>query len=116
VLLHEYKPLATAAQQRAVDEAICSTQFIRNRCSQLWMNVGEMSAKNLQLARSRLAHAVAFVAPPSLNSLARQAAAADRAWAVLGRLSATCQAKRPGKKGYPTFLASSMTAARSTTR
>jgi putative transposase len=37
-----------------------------------------------------------------LNAQARQAAAA-RVWAAISRFSAKCQAKRPGKKGYPRF-------------
>src|SRR5262249_14882814 len=59
-----------------------------------------IGANDLQRACSRLAHAFAFVAPPSLTSQARQAAAA-RAWAAIQRFSATCQAKRPGRKGSP---------------
>src|SRR5262252_7652773 len=59
-----------------------------------------IGANDLQMACSRLAHAVAFVAP--LNSQARQAAAV-RAWAAISRFSANCRAKRTGKKGYPRF-------------
>ena len=65
------------------------------------MGVG-VGANDLQLACSRLAHAVAFVAPPSLTCQARQAAA-DRAWAAIRRFSATCRERRPGKKGSPRF-------------
>jgi len=115
MLLYEYTLRATAAQQAAIDEAIRVVQFIRNRCLRLWMDGRRVGANDLQLACSRLAHEVAFVAPPSLNSQARQAAA-DRAWAAISRFSATCQAKRPGKKGYPTLPASSEIAARLTTR
>ncbi len=37
-----------------------------------------------------------------LNSQARQASA-DRAWCAISRFYDNCRAKKPGKKGYPTF-------------
>jgi putative transposase len=53
---------------------MCSTQCIRNTCLRLWMDEWGIGANDLQTACSRLAHAVAFVAP--LNAQARQVAAA----------------------------------------
>src|SRR5262245_20010676 len=100
MLLYEYKLRVSSAQRAAIDEAIRITQFIRNRCLRLWMDGRGIGANDLQIACSRLAHEVAFVAP--LNSQARQAAA-DRAWQAIRRFYANCQAKRPGKKGYPRF-------------
>src|SRR5262249_36854681 len=100
MLIYEYKLKTTPAQQMAIDEAIRITQFLRNRCLRLWMDERGVGANDLQTACSRLAHQVAFVAP--LNSQARHAAAA-RAWAAISRFYAHCQAKRPGKKGYPRF-------------
>ena len=90
----------SSTQQAAIDEAIRITQFLRNTCLRVWMDGRRVSENDLQLACSRLAHAVAFVAP--LNSQARQAAAA-RAWAAISRFYAHCPEKRPGKKGYPRF-------------
>jgi putative transposase len=83
-----------------MDEAIRIAQFIRNKCLRLWMDGRSISANDLQIYCSQLAHDFAFVA--RLNSQARQAAA-DRAWAAIDRFYANCQAKRPGKKGYPCF-------------
>src|SRR5262249_56627962 len=74
--------------------------FLRNKCLRLWMDERGISANDLQVSCSRLAHAFAFAA--RLNSQACQAAA-DRAWAAIGRFYANCRAKRPGKKGYPRF-------------
>src|SRR5215813_8166348 len=100
MLVYEYKLRVSSTQQAAIDEAIRITQFLRNTCLRVWLDGRRVSENDLQLACSRLAHAVAFVAP--LNSQARQAAAA-RAWAAISRFYAHCQAKRPGKKGYPRF-------------
>src|SRR5262249_6154804 len=100
LLVYEYKLRVSSTQQAAIDEAIRITQFLRTTCLRLWLDGRRVSENDLQLACSRLAHAVAFVAP--LNSQARQAAAA-RAWAAISRFYAHCREKRPGKKGYPRF-------------
>jgi putative transposase len=80
MLLYEYKLRATPAQQAAIAEAICIAQFIRNTCLRLWMDGRGIGANDLQIACSRLAHAIPFVAP--LSSQARQAAAAP-AWQAI---------------------------------
>jgi len=100
MLLYDYKLRVRSAQRAALDEAIRIPQFLRNRCLRLWMDGRGIGANDLQLACSRLAHEVAFVAP--LTSQARQAAA-DRAWQAIRRFYENCQARRPGKKGYPRF-------------
>src|SRR5260370_24474816 len=100
MLSDEYKLQVTPAQQAAIDEAIRVAQFIRNTCLRLWMDGQGITANDLQITCSRLAHEFAFVA--RLNSQARQAAA-DRAWAAISRLYANCTAQQPGKKGYPRF-------------
>src|SRR5258707_946879 len=100
MLSYEYKLQVTPAQQAAIDEAIRVAQFIRNKCLRLWMDGQSITANDLQIACSRLAHEFAFAS--RLNSQARQAAA-DRAWAAIGRFYANCTAQRPGKKGYPCF-------------
>jgi len=38
MLLYEDRLRATTAQQAAIEEAIRSTQFLRNTCLQLWMD------------------------------------------------------------------------------
>jgi putative transposase len=76
MLSYEYKRQVTPAQRTAIDEAIRVAQFIRNKCLRLWMDGQSITATDLPIACSRLAHEFAFVA--RLNSQARQAAA-DRA-------------------------------------
>ncbi len=100
MLLYEYKLRLSRAQARAVDEAIRTTQFIRNKALRLWMAGRGVTANDLQLLCARLAHDYPFAA--ALNSQARQAAAA-RAWAAIERFYTACREQRPGKKGYPRF-------------
>ena len=38
MLLYEYKLRLAHAQAAAIDEAIRTTQFIRNKCVRLWMD------------------------------------------------------------------------------
>ncbi len=100
MLMYEYKLRLARAQAAAIDEAIRTTQFIRNKCVRLWMDGRGVSANDLQTLCARLAHDYPFAA--RLNSQARQAAA-SRAWAAIERFYTNCREKRPGKKGYPRF-------------
>jgi putative transposase len=100
MLLYEYKLRLSRAQAAAIDEAIRTTQFIRNKGVRLWMDGRGVTATDLQVLCARLAHDYPFAA--QLNSQARQAAAA-RAWAAIERFYTACRDQRPGKKGYPRF-------------
>ena len=73
MLLYEYKLRLSPAQQAAIDEAIRTTQFIRNKALQLWMDGHGVTANDLQLLCARLAQQYPFAT--RLNSQARQAAA-----------------------------------------
>jgi putative transposase len=98
MLSYEYKLRLSRAQQAALDEAIRTTQFIRNKCLRLWMDGRGVTANDLQVLCARLAQEYAFAA--RLNSQARQAAA-SRAWAAIERFYVNCRERRAGKKGYP---------------
>src|SRR5215467_8406402 len=100
MLVYEYKLRLSRAQQTAIEEAIRTTQFIRNKCVRLWMDGRGVSANDPQVLCARLAHEYSFAA--ALNSQARQAAAA-RAWAAIERFYPNCREQRPGKKGYPRY-------------
>ena len=100
MLILEYKLRAHPAQHSAIDEAIRTTQFVRNKCLRLWMDTRGTNDAALQRYCAELAHAYPFAA--RLNSMARQAAA-DRAWQAIARFYKNCQGKKPGKKGYPRF-------------
>src|SRR5262249_20464533 len=100
VLILDYKLRANKAQQRAIDEAIRTTQFIRNKCLRLWMDGRGIGDNTLQVYCAQLAKEFPFAA--RLNSQARQTSA-DRAWLSIARFYKNGKEKKPGKKGYPRF-------------
>ncbi len=100
MLIYEYKLDGNQAQYRAIEQAIRTTQFIRNKCLSKWMDGRGVNQNELQCYCAELAREYAFAL--SLNSQARQAAA-DRAWTAIKRFYDNCKHKKPGKKGYPRF-------------
>src|SRR5579884_1856392 len=100
MLIYEYKLSGTNAQYSAIEEAIRTTQFVRNKCLRLWMDTRGINRNDLQCSSAELAKEYAFA--QALNSQARQAAA-DRAWAAISRFYENCRTHKPGKKGYPQF-------------
>jgi putative transposase len=100
MLILEYKLRTNKSQQAAIDEAIRTTQFVRNKALRLWMDTRGVGQYDLQALCSQLAQDFPFAA--RLNSMARQASA-DRAWASISRFYKHCQDHTPGKKGYPRF-------------
>jgi putative transposase len=100
MLIYDYKLRTTQAQQQAIDEAIRTVQFIRNKCLRKWMDERGIGDNDLQVYCSQLAKDFPFAA--LLNSQARQTSA-DRAWLSIARFYKNCREKQPGKKGYPRF-------------
>src|SRR5215469_4924212 len=100
MLICEYKLRVNQAQQQAIDEAIRTVQFIRNKCLRLWMDRRGIGDNNLQVYWAQLAKEYPFAA--RLNSQARQTSA-DRAWLSIARFYKHCREQQPGKKGYPRF-------------
>src|SRR5207247_3075757 len=100
MIMLEFKLKGTSTQYRAIDEAIRTTQFIRNKCVRLWQDTWGITRSDLSAYCRILAQEYDFVR--RLNSMARQAAA-DRAGAAITRFYDNCKKKKPGKKGYPRF-------------
>lgn len=100
MLIREYQLRSNHIQQSAIDEAIRTVQFIRNKCLRLWMDGRGIGDNDLQVYCAQLAQAFPFAA--RLNSQARQTSA-DRAWLSIARFYKNCREKKPGKKGYPQF-------------
>ncbi len=100
MLILEYKLRTHQHQQSAIDEAIRTTQFVRNKALSLWMETRGTGKNDLQALCAQLAQDFPFAA--RLNSMARQAAA-DRAWFAISRFYVNCKSGKPGKKGYPRF-------------
>jgi putative transposase len=100
MLVFEFKTYGKTHQYQAIDEAIRTTQFIRNKAIQLWI---DGQAKSwIELSRHCALLAKEFSFANKLNSMARQAAA-ERAWAAISRFHDNCNQGVSGKKGFPAF-------------
>ncbi|WP_017658518.1 RNA-guided endonuclease InsQ/TnpB family protein [Baaleninema simplex] len=100
MLVREAKLKDGSAQQyQALDEAIRTGQFVRNKCLRLWMDTRGCTRAQMQALCKDLAKEFPFA--KKLNSMARQAHAA-RAWQAVNRFYKN---GREGVKpvGYPKF-------------
>jgi len=100
MIVLEFKLAGAASQYAAFDEAIRTTQFIRNKCVRKWRDERGVKPYDLNKYCAVLAKEYDFAG--KLNSQARQAAA-ERAGAAVLRFYKNCREKKPGKKGYPHF-------------
>jgi putative transposase len=103
VLVLEYKAVVSQKQSIAINEAIRTTQFIRNKAIRYWMDSpkeAKIDKKALNNYSTALRKEYEFV--EELNSMACQSAT-ERAWFAISRFYDNCKKKKPGKKGYPTF-------------
>ena len=100
MLVLEMKIQAKQAQYIAMDEAIRTAQFIRNKALRYWMD--NKGVGKYQLSAYCRVLAAEFPFAHKLNSMARQSSA-DRAWAAISRFYANCKNNIPGKKGFPKF-------------
>jgi putative transposase len=100
MIVRETKLLnGTLEQYQALDDAIRTAQFIRNKALRYWMdNQGVVKADLYKLCKDL---AIEFDFALKLNSAARQASA-ERAWAAISSFYKRCK-KQEKKKGYPTF-------------
>lgn len=97
----EYKLKGKDYQYKAIDEAIKTSQFVRNKALRFWMDNGKVSKYDLNKYSAVLAKEFPFV--NELNSTARQSSA-ERAWSSISRFYDNCKKKIKGKKGYPRFV------------
>lgn len=100
MLILEFKVKGKPGQYLGIDEAIRTTQFIRNKSIRYWMDNPQASKYDLNKQCAILAKEFDFAA--TLNSQARQSAA-ERAWSAISRFYENCKKKVQGKKGYPKF-------------
>ena len=87
------------AQYQALDEAIRTAQFIRNKAVRLWRDEPGVNKARLSLLCKELAHEFPFA--KKLNSMARQASS-ERAWNSISNFYRRCR-EGVQKKGYPQF-------------
>ena len=100
MLVLEMKIHAKQAQCKAMNEAIRTAQFIRNKALRYWMD--NKSVGKYQLSAYCKVLAAEFPFAHKLNSMARQSSA-DRAWAAISRFYTNCKNNISGKKGFPKF-------------
>jgi putative transposase len=100
MLVLESKIYGKQSQYQAMDEAILTAQFIRNKALRYWMDNKGVGKYDLSAYCKVLATEFSFA--HNLNSMARQSSA-DRAWSAISRFYANCKKKIAGKKGFPKF-------------
>lgn len=100
MLVLEFKAYGKLKQLSAVDEALRTVQFIRNKALRFWMDGLGKTQYDLNKYCAVLAKEFSFC--NELNSMARQASA-ERAWSAISRFYDNCKKQIPGKKGFPKF-------------
>jgi putative transposase len=100
MLVFEFKAYGNQQQFDAIDEALRTVQFIRNKAIRLWMDHVKIGKNELSKYCAVLAKEFPFC--DQLNSQARQASA-ERAWIAISRFYDNCKKKIVGKKGFPQF-------------
>jgi putative transposase len=100
MIVLEFKAKGKTTQYAAIDEAIKTSQFIRNKCLRYWMDNRGVGQKELYRHNTALRAQYPFV--KDLNSHACQAAV-ERAYSAMARFYDNCRKSVPGKKGYPRF-------------
>ncbi|MBD2481682.1 RNA-guided endonuclease TnpB family protein [Planktothrix sp. FACHB-1365] len=103
MIVLEYKVKGKLEQFKAIDQAIRTTQFIRNKAIRYWMdNSRELKIDKFALNKYSTALRKEFSFVNDLNSMAVQSAA-ERGWIAISRFYDNCKKKISGKKGYPKF-------------
>lgn len=100
MLVYEYKLQGKDKQFQAVEQAIRTTQFVRNKCVRYWKDNRGVNPYDLYQYCAVLAKEYDFA--KKLNSQARQAAS-ERASSAIMRFYKNCKDKAIRKKGYPQF-------------
>jgi putative transposase len=100
VLVLEYKAIVKKFQSTAIEEAIRTSQFVRNKVLRYWMDNRGVGKKELYQYNTQLRAEYTFV--KDLNSHACQASV-ENVERAISTFFANCKAKKTGKKGYPKF-------------
>jgi putative transposase len=100
MLVLEFKVQGKTTQYTAINEAIRTAQFVRNKAIRHWMDNQGVGQKQLYRLSKALRQEFPFV--KALNSSACQASI-ERAYSAIARFYSNCKKAIPGKKGYPKF-------------
>ena len=103
MIVLEYKVKGKQHQYNAIDDAIRTTQFVRNKAIRYWMDAPrELKIDKFILNKYSTEQRIEFPFAAELNSMAVQSAA-ERAWYAISRFYDNCKSKKSGKKGFPRF-------------
>jgi putative transposase len=100
VFVYEYKVNPKPIQIAAINEAIRTAQFVRNKVLRFWMDNQGVGKTEMFRYNTRLRKEFKFV--DDLNSHACQTAV-ERVLKAVNRFYDNCKKQIPGKKGYPNF-------------
>jgi putative transposase len=107
MIVLEFKAKGKTTQYNAIDEAIRTAQFVRNKSIRFWMDNRGVGQKELYRLSKLLRSEFPFV--KALNSSACQASI-ERAYSSIARFYDNCKKSKDakfrvftGKKGYPKF-------------
>ncbi|AHJ26614.1 transposase [Nodularia spumigena CS-584] len=100
MIVLEFKLRGKTTQYAAIDEAIRTAQFVRNKAIRFWMDNKGVGQKELYRLSKAIRQEFSFA--NCLNSSACQAAI-ERAYSSISRFYDNCKKGIPGKKGYPKF-------------
>ncbi|HEY9876067.1 MAG TPA: transposase [Candidatus Obscuribacterales bacterium] len=100
MIVLEFKANGKTIQYSAIDEAIKTAQFVRNKAIRYWMDNKGVGQKELYRLSKTLRGEFPFA--KALNSSACQASI-ERAYNSISRFYDNCKKSIPGKKGYPQF-------------
>ena len=94
------KAVINKTQGTAINEAIRTSQFVRNKVLRYWMDNRGVGKKELYRYNTQLRDEFKFV--KDLNSHACQASV-ENVERAINRFFDNCNSCKPGKKGYPKF-------------
>ncbi|NEP51651.1 MAG: IS200/IS605 family element transposase accessory protein TnpB [Moorea sp. SIO3C2] len=100
MLVMEFKAVLKEPQKLAINEAIRTARFVRNKVLRYWMDNRGIGKKELYRYNTQLRDEFHFV--KELNSHACQASV-ENVERAIKRFYDNCKNKVPGKKGYPRF-------------
>jgi putative transposase len=96
----EYKLRGKKHQYQAIDEAIRTVQFVRNKCLRYWQDNRGVGQKDVYKYVTQLRNEYSFV--KDLNSTACQQAC-ERTWTAILKFYNNCKNQMAGQKGYPKY-------------
>ncbi|MDJ0619601.1 MAG: transposase [Calothrix sp. MO_192.B10] len=100
MLVMEYKAVVNKTQETAINEAIRTSQFVRNKVLRYWIDNRGVGKKELYRYNTQIRDEFQFV--KDLNSHACQASV-ENVERAINRFFDNCKKGKPGKKGYPRF-------------